>query len=426
MDLNLRIFDALMPLIGLVGIWPALVLLFKSTSPNPAERRLKYVLLVMGSALLFRAGYVYTGKIWLGAIVYSLFILNILYVFLYYETLLRRHFPLLLKIFMVVGSAIFLGFTLAGQMPHELLVLRAFLIFVTIGQGWVLAMIFTRNRDDYSRSENRYIDLTVITLLVLSPFFFTDISSFKLGDFPRMGTLGALFFTYVSINAEQLFENSKRLYGKAIKVFLFSLILTGAVLSLLPHQSGAVQSRVFVLFLCVNLIFRIYYAVKHVTGADTLSRFLEKVQESPKNSRDEFLRDMNQIFSGVRKQMITAKELPLSESKGIAEVFLSRQASVFSIYELRQIVEDPAVVAGTTLQDLESIEKMIHLLEEKKMNHLCLVDPDDGVYLLFDLIAIGYGRQIRLQAGFSVEMARMIKAVSSTQAAPTSQSRLNQ
>lgn len=413
-------FDGLVSILGIIGLWPVLRRLFKSDSPNLAECRLRWLFVTLSFAFLFRVPYVAFGLKGLGLVVYALFVVAAFQVFLFFETLLRRHMPLALKLWMSVGCLVFILLALTGHLAGDLDVLRGFLVFMTIGQLWTVLVCVLRDRKEYSAAENHFIHLCLGILVVLNPFFFTDVSVYDLGDMPRLGVLGALLFAYFAINAEALFQEGTKIVRQVIKAVVFSLLLTVMLLSLLPPQPGPVQTRILVLFLCVNFIFRIYYALKHVDGEDTASRYIKELRESDKKSQSRFLDDMSRLFERVRKEVVGREQLGARDPALMCEVFELRQTTVFSLYELRQISEEPAMQAGSSSRELEAIEQMIHLMEERAMNHICMVDPDQRVFLLFDFVAIGYSQQIHLQAGLVVEIARLIKAASDIRAEPTS------
>jgi hypothetical protein len=407
-------FDGLLPILGIIGIYPAVKRLIRFHTSNTAEFHLRWILTFMTLLFAFRIPYVALGREEYAGIVFAFATAIAFEVFLFFETILRRHMPLALKIWMSVGSLIFVAVSLAGIIGHSKWTSVAFVVFLAVSQLWIIFVCLARDKKDYSAAENRFIRAGITSLVILVPCFITDMEAINKGLYPGLGVLGGLMFTYISIYSESIFNRPTAVLEHIMKALIFSALLTMIVIALIPGQPMAVQSRMMVLFVCVNLIFRIHSTVTHIDGADTSSRFIQALAECRKKNRIVFLSEIDEFYKGVDKKILNAEDLSKLAVPAIIDVFEKRQTVIFGLRELRQARQELESKAVNSQRELDAMEQMIHLLEANRMNSICLMTNEEPIIVLYDLTAIGYSSQVRTQAGLIADIARLIKAVSGT------------
>jgi hypothetical protein len=402
-------FDGLLSVLAMVGMWPVLRLLFQYDSPNPIERRLRIILASMFIFSLFRIPYVAFNFSRLGGVVYGLGIVVMFQVFLFFETLLRRHMPIGLKIWVSIGGLFFGIASFTGHLADRAPMLRAFGMFLVLTQFWTMMVAVWRPRRDYSPDENRFIDICLVSLLFLAPFFITDISIFELEPIPKMGVVGILLFTFISIHSESIFHRKAATFRSISTALIASGFLTFMTNVLIPGLGPGITYRLLVLMFSINLVARIFDAIRHLDGKEPASRFVGRLLESDKRDRTRFLMGLNRFFEDIDKKVLRPQDLLDCNIDLLNRIFDDKQTSTFSLYQLRQILEEPELHTGDIATEIETIEQMIHLMEMHSMNHICRVDRGKATFVLLQVTAIGYSRQIRLQADLTTEIAGLIR-----------------
>jgi len=212
---ELQQFDGLLSFLAAFGIWPVWRRLRPTDSLNPLEKKLHWMLIFLFVLLILRVPFMgFSVQTFFGPITYigaSLFSFSI---FLYFEILLRRHMPLVIKIFAAGGTTYFVIAAAFGIIHSNLDQMKLFGgFYFTLSLITCLASLL-RSRSEYSVSENRLIDMSVAALFVLGPFFLTDIAAHQFPEIPRLGALGALLFAYVSLYNQALFMQKGYLLGR--------------------------------------------------------------------------------------------------------------------------------------------------------------------------------------------------------------------
>lgn len=400
------IFDAIMAGLVIIGMWPVLTRLTVSGSPNPVERRLRGILMGMTALFMFRIPHFGLGWPVVGALAYASAIATVFLVFIFFEALIRRHMPVVLKVFMAAGCSVFGLLAISGLLHENHDLLLAFGAFLTIASLWTLLSCLFRDRKAYNSAENRFIDLCAVTLVLLGPFFLTDMPVYDFGPIPRIGAVGALLFASVSIYSESIFQRKASTFRALMRALSFSALLTAAVVALIPGISVGTAIQAFTLMLSVNLIFHIHQTVRHLQGQDPQSKFVKALSESDRSSREKFLSGLNRYFGDFQSKIVTAAELPGCDFETLRPFFESRQTSTFNLAELRQMMEEDE--ASLKKSEIDAIEWMINVLETNGMNHLCLIDRRRGPFVLVNVTAIGYSPQVRLRAGVLADTAALL------------------
>lgn len=403
---SINLFDALLSLFATIGIWPVLLRMRRIEARSPLESSLYRMMIFMLGLLLSRAPYVglHIDNPF-GQLTYFFATLFALSVFLYYETLLRRHMPLFLKLYASIGTAYFLSMAILGRLNdnrEQLMMFGTYLVILTVGSA-IFALF--RDRRDYSRSENSLIDLSVLALVILLPLFLSDIAFYRFPGIPRMGVIGALIFCYISMYNQALFYDSWHLIRKLVKALLFALVAWAVCLSLVGMENWEISVRLLLLFIMINLIFRIAYAIKHLDGEDDLYGFVKAVAEADKKSTLDFLRDIRRYFGKVDWSFFGPSELKPYHALKWIDLFRNWKSDYFSLFELRRLVQEDELSGENKL----IMDEIIHALESEDMTHLCVIGRNRPVFIFFRIPMVGYEHMVAMQTKLVVEFANLIE-----------------
>lgn len=406
----IAIFDAWLSLLGALGLYPVVNRLIKNPKPNPLELRLKWISIFMFLLYIVRFPFIVFDIRFFGGLTYTCATLMSFSVFLYFETLLRRHMPLWLKIFVTLGSIYFIGIAMADMMAGQREPLIKYGFYLIILQLSVILISLFRNRDEYNKIENSLIDLSVISLLSLAPFFLSDISSYGFKYLPKLGVIGGLLFVYTSMYNQSILQNQGFLLKKLLKAVFFSFILTLVLAQLTQSHDPYILYRSFVLFLAVNLIFRIHFAVKTLDGDDDFVRFVEKVNESQKHDFNRFMKSMHIFFDKVDKKLLRPEALTQYNTENIKFVFNKNNTHLFSIYDLKENISDKNLSTSLSHQELEAFEHLVDLLEKYEMTYICKLGESNPAFILFHVPMISYSSMVYRQTMLISEFAKVIES----------------
>lgn len=406
---NFQIFDASLSLLGALGIWPALRRLYRQESLNPLEIRLWGILASMMALFIVRfpltafdikafGGATYIAAVWLA-----------FFVFLYFEGMLRKHMPFVLKLFMAVGSFAFvvdaLANNLSGNKPH----LMAFGAFMLIAQVSVALVTLFRNRKEHSRSENTLLDISVLGLILLGPLFLTDVTTYGLPHIPKLGALGGLLFTYFSLFNQALVKDRSFVIRKLGKTLLFAAVLLAPASLLFEEFNWDVGLRLYVFLVDVLLVFRIHSAVKVLNGEDDFFKFVHQFVASEKNTFQGLLDKIAEVFEKTDFKVLSGKDLHGYDLPKITNFFKLNQTHIFNLEDIRQVLFDEGKKANLPKDELQIYEEMQHLMEEHSMNYLCLLSEKNGDMLLLHIPYVAYNEIVRTKTALIRDYAKLLE-----------------
>ena len=177
-----------------------------------------------------------------------------------------------------------------------------------------------------------------------------------------------------------------------------------------PDADNYFPARTFVLFLAVNLIFRIYYAVKALDGEDDFVRFVEKVTESDKSTVRHFLLDISLFFEKVDKKLLTPTDLINYSPHRMADLFDKNNSHLFSLFDLRESLEDETVKSSLADEEKEIYEQCVDLLERFEMTYICKFGVKEPFFVMFHVPMISYTRMIFRQSLLISDIIKLIES----------------
>lgn len=405
---NLNIFDACLSLLGALGIWPALRRLYRQESLNPLEIRLWGILASMMALFIVRFPLVAFDNKAFGGATYIAAIWFAFFVFLYFEGLLRRHMPFLLKLYMAVGSVAFVIDALMNHLAGNRTHLIAFGLFMFFAQVSVAAVALLRNRSEHSRSENTLIDISILGLFMLAPLFLSDITSYGITHLPKLGALGGLLFTYFSLFNQALVKDRSFILRKLGKTLLFAAVLLIPASLLFNDFTTDIGIRLYVFLVDILLVFRIHSAVKFLNGEDDFFRFVHQFVDSEKNDLSGLKNKIAEVFAKTDIKLLPASEMAGYELEKIVSFFHRHQTHLFNLEQIRQILFDEGKKANLPKEEVQIYEQIQHLLDENNMNYLCLLSEKTGDLLLLHIPYVAYDRIVQTKTALIRDYAKLI------------------
>jgi len=171
------------------------------------------------------------------------------------EGLLRRHAPLPLKLFAVVGGVSCTTLVFLLERDAAALFSMSLALFQVLGLVLPFAWAFARNRSVLSKRENQRIDSMVTLTLVGLPFIVTDFSDLLPALPLSMGAIAILLFAYAAILAARFPTRNPVLSWRFLNLVALALIAAALVMWLtdLSGLSAFVRLAALVLTLAVLL-----------------------------------------------------------------------------------------------------------------------------------------------------------------------------
>ena len=169
-----HLFEALQSILGAYAVLIYSRVLSGQRSRSASESRLAYLLGCFLVLLTVRGFFWISHSPILGILTFLSASLIPMGVFLYAEALIRRHFPLPAKIFVLLGTVLFTTLAVAGKLHENQNAILAYAIFITVTGAIISAVISTRDRSSLSQIENRMVDsLRLGATCALHSFFLT-------------------------------------------------------------------------------------------------------------------------------------------------------------------------------------------------------------------------------------------------------------
>lgn len=407
MSTNPQLFDVCLNLVGVCGIWPVIRRLFKEKNQNPLEHILKWLLYII---FIFWSVRFFDGifeNAFLAGLVYVLAILFAFCMCLLFEVLLRRHFPLWFKAYMLIGCGGFVILALVTKLATYRENLLAFGAYILSLQIVILAFCLARNRKEYSRSENATINASLVSLFLLVPFFLTDVESFRLEAIPKLGVCGGLIFVYISVYNQALFSGKGILLKRLSQSFLFAAAITLMVSFLIGSTDIAVLERICVLSFCIHIIYRLYFAIYYLSGEDEMHQFVRDLNRAPKGSVLEFLGSINNRYKKFDATLLSDKNISAPALSEIIKFFESKKMVVVSRFEISEWLNERG--SRWSSADFDAMEKILDILETSERSHFCNLGTAQNHFAIFNCPFVSYKRLIESQTDLISQTAQLIE-----------------
>jgi hypothetical protein len=394
-------FDGLLALLTVMAISPVVWNLYRQEQVNSVERKLLSVSFCMALFFFIRFLYEFFGFRFLGGALFSMGLILLFSTALFFETLLRRHYPLWFKIYLSVGTLLLIILSLADVMGDHIELLYALGGFILSSQLTILFLGFTRRRKDYTRVENSIIRISLIALVFIGPFFISDISIFQIAGL-NLGELGALIFSYLSLHERSLTKGSLYPLLQLFRSVALSLVVLAPLSFLISNQEPWFWGRAFILAFGASLAMRILLALRQQGARTEMGEFTEILSLANRSSAPQFLASFREFYSKVNIKTLRQKDLGGYHVDNIDQyferyeiVFLSRDSiQAYKNLESNQ-PGHPSFSSNSDLGVLDEVEDLLHTHE---MTHLLRFGKKDIYYVLICAPLVHYENTIELQA----------------------------
>lgn len=170
------------------------------------------------------------------------------------EGLLRRHAPLVLKLFALLGAMACLITTLLLA-PSSSLAYSVFLAgFQILGLLLPFFWAFLRDRSQLSRRENRRVNGMITLTLIGLPLIATDFSDLLSGLPIRLGAIAILMFAYVAVHSARFPRQNPVFSWRVLNLILTTLIAASAFIWLTGLSGWDAFIRLTALIFAVGLV----------------------------------------------------------------------------------------------------------------------------------------------------------------------------
>lgn len=250
-----QFFDGVINLLTAFGVFAYIIIMNFSKNKNSLQKRLNLILTLVAILCLTRGiKYMFDFEMSLNIERFVLVISALipLSLFLLFELMLRRHFPLPLKLYAIFSTiALTLVYTFGEiNTPSVILLMADYVIMM----GLFSVMLMTRKRSDLTTDENKLLDTIFIISVLIIPLIVSDFRTLLKWDTIRLGAFGILFFIYSLMNI----WNSKSFKTNAFNVFqLLLLNIASACLIAWVFKLSHLISYVFVLIVTLRMLIHI-------------------------------------------------------------------------------------------------------------------------------------------------------------------------
>lgn len=170
------------------------------------------------------------------------------------EGLLRRHAPLVLKLFALVGGALCLIATQVFDRSNTLPFSLSLASFQILGLVLPFSWAFLRNREQLSRRENRRVGGLITLTLIGLPFIATDFSDLLTGLPIRLGAIAILMFAYAAVHTARFPQQNPVFSWRALNLILTTFIAAGAFVWLTDLSGWSAYLKLTALILTIGLV----------------------------------------------------------------------------------------------------------------------------------------------------------------------------
>jgi len=402
-----HIFEALQSILGAYAVLIYSRVLNGQRSRTASESRLIFLLRCFLVLLVVRGFFWITHAPILGILTFLPASLIPIGLFLYAEAVIRRHFPLPAKIFILLGTTVFGFLGLSGNLHQNPNALLGYAIFISITGAIVSVVISTRDRNQLSQIENRMVDSLRLGAVLCAPFFLTDLFADMGASIPRLGTCGAMILVYTFSRVSSQ-NDTFDIVAKEIGKSAAFAVLTGLFLWTWGGNQGAEPSvvyflRSFAFCFSITLLLLIRSRMRSLSYAHAQgSPFIRTLANSNVSSLSSFITSIGEASIGSSYSFMSEQELAIYEPAKLLSVLETYKTEVLSLSFLHEHLDT------ATAEQRYAIEQWIDLLETSGMTHGCFIRKEPLRLFLLHVPQIAYERAAQLEIGIIRKFAELI------------------
>lgn len=319
---------------------------------------------------------------------------------LFAEGLLRRHLRFGFKLYIAIGTAVFLLVALLNMFPRVMSFHAAFGMFFLSVIAYLGFVLYTRDRTDLSESENRFANAVAVALVVGLPLVLTDFRASLLSWAPlKLGSLGGLIFVYTCVRMSHRLDN-KRIVLAELFMILIKAALVAAGFLVVTGNYDRDAATFFALAIAYVLLFTITGRLRSLRLQSQDRSLLRTLVEADSTRSDRFLESLRQLPFMDEHLLLKGADLQEYDVANLTKK-LGQGVGVCRISDLRK----PSDLSHT---GAEASEQLVDLLESYHMTHVCLIRRDPIMLLLVNLPQVASGQLTELELGLVQKIAALI------------------
>jgi len=409
-----HLFEALQSILGAYAVLIYSHVLSGQRSHSASESRLVFLLRCFLFLLVVRGFFWISHSPILGILTFASASLIPIGLFLYAEALIRRHFPLPAKIFILLGTLLFGTLALTGDLHTNHNGLLAYSVFITLTGAIISAVISTRDRTTLSQIENRMLDSLRLGAILCAPFFLTDLFADMGANVPRLGTCGAMIivYTFSRVSSQNdTFDVVAKEIGKAAAF----AVMTGFFLWTWGGNGAGEPSFVYFIravafCFSITLLLLIRSRMRSLSYVHSQgSPFIRTLANSNVSCLSSFISSIGEASIGSSYAFMAEKDLSVYEPSKLLSILDTYKTEVLSLSFLHEHLDK---AKG---DDRYAIEQWIDLLETSGMTHGCFIRKEPIRLFLLHVPQVAYERAAQLEIGIIRKFAELIDQDSSNE-----------
>jgi len=395
--------EALVSWLSLYGVIAALRVYWIQTTRTRLELCVMFLLECLGVLLFVRGFYWISGLPVFGITTYLVAAVIPLAILLFVEALLRRHFPLGVKLFVLAGSLLFVVLALAGRLHASPFWLPAFTFYVFAMQLVLTGAIVFRDRADLTPVEDRAAGTIAVAVALIVPFVITDLARDLGLHVVRVGSVGILMFVHATVVASEPRGDARTVLAGDLAVIGLAALWGTVQAYVIGDLRLATVERGAALFACVLLLVMIHSRVRAHRQIARGPGLVRSIAAADTRSTESFLQvlELLPIVAGYR--LLRAADLEAYNFWQFPRVFRDRDAWVVTRDQLRRELRKPPAASAYHVEQLE------YLLEREGMSHAALIQSEPPVLLLVHIPSPGLEQAATAQLGLIRTVAEVIE-----------------
>ncbi|MGH7741377.1 MAG: hypothetical protein ACRENS_05075 [Candidatus Eiseniibacteriota bacterium] len=395
--------EALVSWMSLYGVLIALRVYAKQATRTRLELCVMFLLECLAALLAVRGFFWMTHRAAFGIATFAVASLIPLAVLLYVEALLRRHFPLMAKAFVLIGSAFFFGLAVSGNLHANSTWLPGFTAYILSMQLLLTGAILFRDQSDLSPVENRSLGAISVAVVLIVPFVATDLAADLGLNMVRVGSVGFLLFVHATVVASEPRGSARTVLREHLSVLITAAGLGAMLAYVVNDLRPATAARSASFFACSLLLVMIYNRVRSNRALARETGVARSVADANTSSTEEFIRVLDRLPMVAGYRLLRESDLKAYDHWSLPGVFHARSTHVVARNQLKRALRDRPLDPAYHAEQLEE------LMERDGMTHAVLICERPIVLLLVRIPSAGLEQAASAQLGLVRTVAEAIE-----------------
>lgn len=393
--------EALVSWMSLYGVLIALRVYSRQVTRSRLELCVMFLLECLGALLAVRGFFWLTHLAVFGILTFATAALIPFAVLLYVEALLRRHFPLLFKAFVLIGSAFFFGLALTGNLHANPTWLPGFTAFIFSIQLILTGALLFRDQSDLSPVENRSLGAISVAVVLIVPLVATDLAADLGLQMARVGSVGLLLFVHATVVASEPRGSARTILREHLSVLAAAAAFGALLAYLFTDPRPATIARCASFFACSLLLVMIYNRVRSNRALARETGLARSVAAANTSTTEEFVRVLDHLPMVAGYRLLREAELASYDCGLLPGVFHARDTHVVTRRQLERALRDRPLDPAYHAEQLEE------MMERESMTHAVLIRERPVALLLVRIPSAG------LEQAASAQLA-LVRTVAET------------